>query len=94
MFLRTIGETSDIVTKEMYTFTDRGGEEITLRPEYTAGVARAVHVEWIRPKVCRSNSSRPVRCSATNGRRKDVSGNSIRSASNYRAVEGRRRISR
>ncbi len=41
VFKRTLGETSDVVTKEMYTFTDRGGDEITLRPEYTAGVARA-----------------------------------------------------
>ena len=42
VFKRTLGETSDIVTKEMYTFTDRGGEEITLRPEATAGIARAL----------------------------------------------------
>src|SRR5262252_1731394 len=42
VFSRPIGETSDIVTKEMYTFIDRGGDEITLRPENTAGVVRAV----------------------------------------------------
>ena len=42
VFSRPIGETSDIVTKEMYTFVDRGGDEITLRPENTAGVVRAV----------------------------------------------------
>lgn len=42
VFKRTIGETSDIVGKEMYTFLDRGGEEITLRPEGTAGVIRAI----------------------------------------------------
>jgi histidyl-tRNA synthetase len=42
VFARPIGETSDIVSKEMYTFADRGGEEITLRPEYTAGIVRAV----------------------------------------------------
>ncbi|MBI3113168.1 MAG: ATP phosphoribosyltransferase regulatory subunit, partial [Rhodospirillales bacterium] len=41
VFQRTLGETSDIVTKEMYTFQDRAGESLTLRPEYTAGVARA-----------------------------------------------------
>ena len=40
VFRRTLGDTSDIVTKEMYTFTDKGGDEITLRPEGTAGVAR------------------------------------------------------
>ena len=42
VFARPIGETTDIVAKEMYTFADRGGEEITLRPENTAGVVRAV----------------------------------------------------
>jgi len=41
VFRRPLGETSDIVSKEMYTFTDRGGDEITLRPEATAAVARA-----------------------------------------------------
>lgn len=41
VFARTLGETSDVVTKEMYTFTDRSGDSITLRPEMTAGVARA-----------------------------------------------------
>lgn len=41
VFSRTLGDTSDVVTKEMYTFTDRGGESLTLRPEGTAGVARA-----------------------------------------------------
>ncbi len=42
VFARTLGETSDIVTKEMYTFEDRGGERLTLRPEFTAGVARGL----------------------------------------------------
>jgi histidyl-tRNA synthetase len=42
VFKRTLGDVSDIVTKEMYSFTDRGGEEITLRPENTAGVVRAI----------------------------------------------------
>jgi histidyl-tRNA synthetase len=41
VFARTLGDTTDIVTKEMYTFEDRGGEGITLRPEGTAGLARA-----------------------------------------------------
>ena len=41
VFARTLGDTSDVVTKEMYTFEDRGGERITLRPEGTAGIARA-----------------------------------------------------
>jgi histidyl-tRNA synthetase len=42
VFARPIGEHTDIVAKEMYTFADRGGEEVTLRPENTAGVVRAV----------------------------------------------------
>lgn len=42
VFKRTLGDTSDIVTKEMYSFTDNSGEQLTLRPENTAGVARAV----------------------------------------------------
>ena len=41
VFHRAVGDTSDIVTKETYTFTDRGGESITLRPEFTAAVVRA-----------------------------------------------------
>ncbi len=42
VFARTLGETSDVVTKEMYTFQDRGGESLTLRPENTAGACRAL----------------------------------------------------
>lgn len=42
VFSRTLGDTSDVVTKEMYTFVDRSGDSLTLRPEGTAGVARAV----------------------------------------------------
>lgn len=41
LFVRSVGESSDIVHKEMYTFTDRGDRSVTLRPENTAGVARA-----------------------------------------------------
>ena len=42
VFSRTLGETSDVVMKEMYTFEDRGGDSVTLRPEGTAGVCRAL----------------------------------------------------
>ncbi|ALJ11292.1 histidine--tRNA ligase [Sphingopyxis macrogoltabida] len=41
VFARSLGETTDVVSKEMYSFEDRGGEGITLRPEFTAGIARA-----------------------------------------------------
>ncbi|GBQ98587.1 histidine--tRNA ligase [Asaia lannensis] len=41
VFSRTLGDTSDVVTKEMYTFEDRGGDSLTLRPEGTAAICRA-----------------------------------------------------
>jgi len=53
LFVRSVGEGTDIVDKEMYTFRDRGNDELTLRPELTAGVVRAfvengMHV-WPKP---------------------------------------------
>ncbi len=42
LFVRGVGESSDVVRKEMYSFESRGGDKITLRPEFTAGVLRAV----------------------------------------------------
>ncbi|MBV1837686.1 histidine--tRNA ligase [Acetobacter estunensis] len=42
VFARSLGDTSDVVSKEMYTFTDRGGESLTLRPEGTAAICRAL----------------------------------------------------
>ena len=50
LFKRSIGDTTDIVEKEMYTFKDKGGEEITLRPEGTASV---------RPLLHRTQNARP-----------------------------------
>ena len=41
LFLRSVGDTTDIVQKEMYTFEDKGGRSITLKPEGTASVVRA-----------------------------------------------------
>ncbi|WP_310468383.1 histidine--tRNA ligase [Sphingomonas sp.] len=41
VFARTMGETTDVVSKEMYSFVDKGEEAVTLRPEFTAGIARA-----------------------------------------------------
>ncbi|MEH3045729.1 histidine--tRNA ligase [Sphingomonas adhaesiva] len=41
VFARSIGETTDVVSKEMYSFPDKGGDSLTLRPEFTAGIARA-----------------------------------------------------
>ena len=45
VFARSIGETTDVVSKEMYTFEDRGGDSLTLRPEFTAGLCRAYLTE-------------------------------------------------
>lgn len=45
VFARSIGETTDVVAKEMYTFPDRGGDSLTLRPEFTAGLCRAYLTE-------------------------------------------------
>ncbi|NJC04740.1 histidyl-tRNA synthetase [Sphingomonas kaistensis] len=41
VFARSLGETTDVVSKEMYSFEDRSGDNVTLRPEFTAGIARA-----------------------------------------------------
>ena len=41
VFARTMGETTDVVSKEMYSFVDRSGDSVTMRPEFTAGIARA-----------------------------------------------------
>ncbi len=51
VFKRSVGESSDIVNKEMYQFTDKGGREVVMRPENTAGVVRAV----IQHKLLTSN---------------------------------------
>ncbi|MCU0293009.1 MAG: histidine--tRNA ligase [Thermoanaerobaculaceae bacterium] len=55
LFVRSVGETTDIVHKEMYTFEDRKGRSLTLRPEGTAGVARA----WIENRL--HDRSHPLR---------------------------------
>ncbi|MEE8500996.1 MAG: histidine--tRNA ligase [Kiloniellales bacterium] len=51
VFRRPLGETSDVVSKEMYTFTDRGGDEVTLRPEATAAVCRAFLSEGLTQQL-------------------------------------------
>jgi histidyl-tRNA synthetase len=49
VFARTMGETTDVVSKEMYSFEDRSGDSVTMRPEFTAGIARAYLSEgWQR----------------------------------------------
>jgi histidyl-tRNA synthetase len=55
LFEKGTGQTSDIVIKEMYTFTDKGGRSITLRPEYTPSIARAIieHRLYLEPAPLR-----------------------------------------
>lgn len=55
LFEKGTGEATDIVTKEMYTFTDKGGRSVTLRPEYTPSVARAIieHRLYLQPDPLR-----------------------------------------
>lgn len=61
VFARSMGETSDVVSKEMYTFEDRGGDSITLRPEFTAGIARAYITEgWQQYAPLKLATSGPV----------------------------------
>ncbi|MCH8848214.1 MAG: ATP phosphoribosyltransferase regulatory subunit, partial [Chloroflexi bacterium] len=55
LFTRTVGEETDIVSKEMYSFVDRGGQEVTLRPEGTAAVCRAYIEHGLH------NQAQPVR---------------------------------
>ena len=58
VFSRGLGDTSDVVSKEMYSFTDRGGDSITLRPEATAGLCRAL----VSNGLAQSNLPRKVLC--------------------------------
>jgi histidyl-tRNA synthetase len=61
VFARSIGETTDVVSKEMYTFPDRGGDSLTLRPEFTAGICRAYLTEgWQQYAPLKLATSGPV----------------------------------
>ena len=61
VFARSMGETSDVVSKEMYTFEDKGGDLITLRPEFTAGIVRAFITEgWQQHAPMKLTTSGPV----------------------------------
>ncbi|EUA93590.1 tRNA synthetase class II core domain family protein [Mycobacterium ulcerans str. Harvey] len=69
LFARGVGESTDVVSKEMYTFADRGDRSVTLRPEGTAGVVRAVIEHGLDRGRCRSSCVTRVRSSATSVRR-------------------------
>lgn len=55
VFSRTLGDTSDVVNKEMYSFEDKSGDNVTLRPEFTASIARAFISEGLQQNV-------PIKC--------------------------------
>ena len=82
VFTRTAGEDSDIVSKEMYSFDDRGGDRIALRPEGTAGVVRSYieHGMASRPQPVRLCYLGPF--SATTAPRPVAIANSTSSESN------------
>jgi histidyl-tRNA synthetase len=88
LFSRSIGEATDIVEKEMYTFVDRGGDQVTLRPEATAGVVRAglsnglLHNQ--QQKLWCSG-----RCFATSVRRRVATGSFTRSTPRRLAMRAR-----
>ena len=91
VFSRTSGETSDIVTKEMYDFFDKGDRHVTLRPEGTAGVVRSYVENKLYQKFkSRSRHITSDRCFAMNARKPDVSANFTKSASKHSASTIRR----
>ena len=80
LFVRSVGEATDIVHKEMYTFTDRGDRSVTLRPENTAGVARAYVEHSLAQAGGPGSSTTSARSSGTSGRRRAATASSGRSA--------------
>ena len=94
LFLRSVGDTTDVVEKQMYTFEDKGGRSITLRPEGTAGAVRAMLENGLY------NGGYPVKlyyktsCTATKSRRQAVCASCISSAWRCSAPQNRRRTHR
>lgn len=88
LFKRSIGEVTDIVEKEMYTFDDRNGDSLTLRPEGTAGCVRAAEEQGFC-STRRADSGTPAPCSGTNVRRRGAIVNFTRLVSSVSAWPGR-----
>jgi hypothetical protein len=89
VFSRSLGETTDVVSKEMYSFEDRGGESLTLRPEFTAGIARAYLTDgWQQYAPLKVATT--ARCSATSGRRRAATASSTSSTPRSSARPSRR----
>ena len=81
LFVRGVGESTDVVSKEMYTFTDRGDRSLTLRPEGTAGVIRTVIEHGLDRGPLPVSSGTPGRSSAPSAPRPAATGSSRASAS-------------
>ncbi len=90
LFKRSIGEVTDIVEKEMYSFEDRNGDSLSLRPEGTASCVRAAIEHGLLASPDASGTGAP--CSATNGRRRAATGSFTRSASRSSAWPDRTSI--
>lgn len=85
LFERGVGDTTDVVQKEMYTFSDKGGRSITLRPEGTAGAVRAFLENGLFNEPMPQKSTTSSRAIATKNRRQAGSANSTSSAWNASA---------
>lgn len=90
LFARGVGESTDVVSKEMYTFADRGDRSVTLRPEGTAGVMRAVIEHGLDRALFRSSCAMRARSSDTSGRRPAATGSCSRWVSRPSASTTRR----
>ena len=89
VFSRPLGETTDVVSKEMYSFEDRGGESLTLRPEFTAGIARAYLTNgWQQHAPLKVATHGPN--FATNARKRAATASSIKSMRKSSAPANRR----
>jgi hypothetical protein len=77
LFSRGIGEGTDVIEKEMYSFLTRGGDKVSLRPEFTAGVCRA-YIQHGMNILSKPNFFRLVRLIAMNGRKKAAIGSTTK----------------
>ena len=89
LFKRAIGEHTDVVSKEMYTFEDQGGESLTLRPEATAGMVRAAHLERHAARAALEALVLRADVPARDVRRRAATASSISSMSKPLATPGR-----
>ncbi|NJN93468.1 MAG: hypothetical protein HC875_04930 [Anaerolineales bacterium] len=94
LFVRGVGQGTDIVEKEMYIFDDRDGDQLALRPEFTAGIMRAYVENGLHtlPPPCESGP--PAPSFATNGSRKAATASTASSISRSLASKTRRWMSR